>query len=72
MTAETLLSMKRYGEVHEDWRTTDVTPVFRNGRKDELGNSGSVHLTLNPGKMVEQFYFADYLQASERNECDEE
>ncbi|KGL88429.1 hypothetical protein N301_14627, partial [Charadrius vociferus] len=44
----------RTGEVPEDWRIANVTPVFKKGRKDDPGNYRPVSLTSIPGKMMEQ------------------
>jgi len=44
----------RTGEVPEDWRKTNVTPVFKKDKKDDPGNCRSVSLTSIPGKMMEQ------------------
>ncbi|GAB0209695.1 mitochondrial enolase superfamily member 1 [Grus japonensis] len=44
----------RTGEVPEDWRKANVTPVFKKGKKEDLGNYGPVSLTSIPGKMMEQ------------------
>jgi len=32
------------GEVPEDWRTANVTPVFRQGKKKDPGNYTKPHL----------------------------
>ncbi|KFP26656.1 RNA-directed DNA polymerase from mobile element jockey, partial [Colius striatus] len=44
----------RTGEVPEDWRKVNVTPVFKKGRKDNMGNYRPVSLTSIPGKMMAQ------------------
>ncbi|KFP27770.1 RNA-directed DNA polymerase from mobile element jockey, partial [Colius striatus] len=44
----------RTGEVPEDWRKANVTPVFKKGRKDGRGNYRPVSLTSIPGKVMEQ------------------
>ncbi|GAB0183470.1 mitochondrial enolase superfamily member 1 [Grus japonensis] len=41
---------RRAGEVPEDWRKASVTPVFKKGKKEDLGNYGPVSLTSIPGK----------------------
>ena len=33
------------GEVPEDWRLANVTPIYKKGRKDDLGNYRPVSLT---------------------------
>jgi len=44
----------RTGEVPEDWRKANVTPVFKKGKKEDLGNYRLVSLTSIPGKMMVQ------------------
>ncbi|GAB0204278.1 mitochondrial enolase superfamily member 1 [Grus japonensis] len=44
----------RSGEVPEDWRKANVTPVFKKGKKEDPGNYRPVSLTSIPGKVMEQ------------------
>jgi len=44
----------RAGEVPEDWRKANVTPVFKEGKKEDPGNYRPVSLTTIPGKAMEQ------------------
>ncbi|GAB0187868.1 probable carboxypeptidase X1 [Grus japonensis] len=44
----------RTGEVPEDWRKANVTPVFKKGKKKDPGNYRPVGLTSIPGKVMEQ------------------
>ncbi|KFV85992.1 hypothetical protein N308_06800, partial [Struthio camelus australis] len=44
----------RSGEVPEDWKKANVTPVFKKGKKEEPGNDRPVSLTSIPGKVMEQ------------------
>jgi len=44
----------RTGEVPEDWRKPNVTPVFKKGKKEDPGNYRLVSLTSIPGKVMEQ------------------
>ena len=42
------------GEVPEDWRIANNTPVFKKGKNEDSGNCRPVSLISVPGKMVEQ------------------
>jgi len=42
------------GEVPEDWRKANVTPVFKKGKKEDPGSYRPVSLTSVPGEMTEQ------------------
>jgi len=44
----------RTGEVPEDWRKANVTPIFKKGKKEDSGNYRPVSLTSTPGKVMEQ------------------
>lgn len=37
----------------DDWKRADVTPMFNEGAKKDLGNYGPVRLTSQVGKVLE-------------------
>jgi len=41
------------GEVPHDWRTASVTPIYKEGWKEDPGNYQPVSLTSVPGKIME-------------------
>ncbi|KAK4820887.1 hypothetical protein QYF61_007934 [Mycteria americana] len=43
------------GEVPDDWRLANVTPIYKKGQKEDPGNYRAVSLTLVLGKIMEQF-----------------
>ncbi|PKU48620.1 rna-directed dna polymerase from mobile element jockey-like [Limosa lapponica baueri] len=45
----------RTGEVPEDWRKTNVMPVFKKAKKEDPGNYRLVSLTSIPRKVMERF-----------------
>ncbi|KAK4830840.1 hypothetical protein QYF61_013769 [Mycteria americana] len=42
------------GEVSDDWKKANATPVFRKGKEESVGNPRLVSLTLTPGKVMKQ------------------
>ncbi|KAF1431540.1 hypothetical protein FQV24_0014484, partial [Spheniscus mendiculus] len=43
------------GEVPDDWRLANVTPIYKKGWKEDPGNYRPVSLTSVPGKITERF-----------------
>ena len=41
------------GQVPEDWRVVNVTPLFKKGSREELGNYRPLSLTSVVGKVME-------------------
>ena len=50
------------GEIPNDWKKGDVTPIFKKGRKDDSGNYGLLSLTSVPGKIMEQILLVTMLR----------
>jgi len=42
------------GEVPDDWRLANVTPMYKNSQKEDLKNCRPVSLTSVPGKVTAQ------------------
>ena len=50
------------GEVLTDWKSASVTPTYKKGQKDDLGNYRPVSLTSVPGKVMEQIILNTIIQ----------
>ncbi|KFQ12409.1 hypothetical protein N330_12757, partial [Leptosomus discolor] len=56
------------GEVPVDWRIANVTPIYKKGRKEDLGNYRPVSLTLVPGKVMEQIILRTITSHLQKNQ----
>ncbi|XP_054053995.1 lymphocyte function-associated antigen 3 isoform X1 [Rissa tridactyla] len=51
------------GEVSDDWRVANVTPIYKKGRKEDPGNYRPVSLTSVPGKIMERIILSELSRA---------
>ncbi|KAK4816398.1 hypothetical protein QYF61_016715 [Mycteria americana] len=56
------------GEVLDNWRLANVTPIYKKGQKEDLGNYTLVSLTSVPGKIMEQFILSALNRHVQANE----
>jgi len=56
------------GEVPNDWRITNVTSIYKRGRKEDLANYRPVSLTSVLGKIVERFILSALTQHVKDNQ----
>ncbi|GAB0204130.1 mitochondrial enolase superfamily member 1 [Grus japonensis] len=56
-------------EVPVDWRLANVTPTYKKGQKEDLGNYRPVSLTLVLGKVMEQIIVSAVMQHTQDNQA---
>ncbi|KAK4823487.1 hypothetical protein QYF61_002551 [Mycteria americana] len=57
------------GEVPADWMLANVTPIYKKGWKEDLGNYRPVSLTSVPGKVMEQIILSAIMQHVQDNQA---
>ncbi|KAK4827457.1 hypothetical protein QYF61_018178 [Mycteria americana] len=56
------------GEVPVDWRLANVTPIYKKGRKEDLGNYRPVSLTSVSGNVMEQIILSAIMWHVQHNQ----
>ncbi|KFP34449.1 hypothetical protein N325_12668, partial [Colius striatus] len=56
------------GQLPPDWKSANITPIYKKGWKDDLGNYRPVSLTSVPRKLMEQIILTSIMQHMQDNQ----